>query len=103
MKKYLILLIILIPLMINAQVEFQNPTNTEDFWVLIGEIIDFVVIIALGLGAALYIVAAYFFVTAAGEAEKINTAKKMMIWITIGLFVALLSKAIVVLITEIIV
>jgi uncharacterized membrane protein YjjP (DUF1212 family) len=70
--------------------------------IVLGNIINWIFTIAIiGIGPIMYIVAGFRFITAAGDPEKINTAKKMALWTSIGLMLAILSKGIIVLIGEI--
>ena len=91
---------ILMPLSMSA-VEIKNPlakddgTGVNDFDDLIARIIEFVRTIAIYIAPILILVAAFYFMTAAGEPEKIKKAKQMLMWTLIGLGVILLAEAII--------
>lgn len=103
MRKYLslvLLTIIFLPLTIRAKtVTINNPLGSEDMqlWELLEKIIDFIFFISIPIAAIMIIIAGFRFVTAMGEPEKIQTAKKMILWVTVGLFIIFLAKALIVL------
>jgi Type IV secretion system pilin len=107
MKRYikyslLIFALILIPLSVFGQtVTINNPLNTNDILVVLGRIINWIFTIAISIAVIMYIVAGLRFVTAAGEPEKISTAKRMALWTSIGLGIAIAAKGIVALVGEI--
>ena len=109
-KYILIILLLLVPFSIFGQtttcppnqVCIENPLQTDNIMIVLGNIINWIFTIAiLGIGPIMYIIAGFRFITAAGDPEKINTAKKMALWTSIGLMLAILSKGIIVLIGEI--
>jgi len=103
MKKGFIILIItiLFATPVTAQnIEFANPLDDDTFWCMIDGIIDFVFNVSIPLGVIMYIIAGYFFVTCLGQAEKIDRAKKIVLWTTIGLLIVFLAKGFILLILE---
>jgi len=107
MRKYLsliLLTIIFLPLAVQAQtVTIDNPLGDEDMqlWELLDKIINFIFYVSIPVAAIMIIIAGFRFVTAIGDPEKIQTAKKMILWVTIGLFIIFLAKALIVLFGEI--
>ena len=96
MRKYfLILLTVFIPLVATAAVRIENPITSDTFSELIGRIIDF--LFALGMVAApiMLIVAGFYFVTAQGRPEKIETGKKIILWTLIGLGIIIGAKGLI--------
>ena len=80
----------------DAAIEIRNPLGRgTTLWDLIDRIIDFIFTISLSVGAILFIFAGYRFVTAAGDPEKIKTAKQMVLWTVIGLMVIISAKGII--------
>ena len=73
----------------------------DDFEALLKAIIDFIFTLALVIVPIVIIVAGIFFITAQGDPEKINTAKKMILWAIIGLIIILCAKGFVEVIKEI--
>lgn len=92
-----ILITILIPLTISAQITIQNPLGDQDMqlWQLIDKIIDFLFYVAAVIAPIIILVAAFKLLTSAGEVEKVQTAKRMIIWAVVGFVVIILSKALV--------
>ncbi|KPJ55221.1 hypothetical protein AMJ47_01830 [Parcubacteria bacterium DG_72] len=98
-KYILIILLLLVPLSVFGQiVTIDNPLSSSDILVIIGRIINWIFTISLFLAVIMYIISGIRFLTAAGDPEKINTAKKMALWVTIGLMIVIAAKGIVVLI-----
>jgi len=107
MKRYLtkflfplLLIFFLIPLSIWA-VRLENPLEADNLWELINKLIDFIFTISLGIVPIMIIIAGFYFITAAGDLEKINTAKKMILWTLIGLIIVFCAKGVIKLFKEI--
>ena len=85
----------IIPGTLNAGiVEIDNPLATEDFEVIIDNIINFIFNIAVVLAPLMIIIAGFLFVTAGGNLEQIKRAKNIIIWTSVGFFVILLARGI---------
>jgi len=94
---FLLLISFLIPLTVQGQgVTIENPLRAQSFWDLIDKLIDFIFYLAIAVAPIMFIVAGFYFITAAGDPEKINTAKKMILWVLIGLLIVFLAKALIV-------
>ena len=65
------------------------------------KVIDFIFYIAVVLAPLMIVIAGYFFITAAGSAEKVNQAKRIITWTVIGILIVMLSRAIVTLIEKV--
>ncbi|MBN2307195.1 hypothetical protein JXD20_04370 [Candidatus Peregrinibacteria bacterium] len=75
-------------------------THTEDFGDYIKKIVNFslpYLVLAAFLG---YVVAGFMYVTAFGNDEQMQKAKKILVWVSIGLILVILSYAIVNLLTS---
>jgi len=77
-------------------------------WVGVGEvkdivdaIFDFIFWVTLIIVPLIVLVAAFIFVTAAGNSERVNTAKRLILYTAIGLGVIILSRALIGVIREI--
>jgi len=92
---FLLLISFLIPLTVQG-VTIENPLRAQSFWDLIDKLIDFIFYLAIAIAPIMFIVAGFYFITAAGDPEKINTAKKMILWVLIGLLIVFLAKALIV-------
>lgn len=76
-------------------VTIDNPLRWNSFWDLIDKLIDFIFYLSIGFAPIMIIVAGFYFITAAGEPAKIETAKKIILWTMIGLTIVFLSKALI--------
>jgi len=72
--------------------------KAKSFADLTKSIIDFIFKIALAIAPIMIIIAGFLFVTAGGNPEQVNKAKKVILFTFIGLFVVFLSNGIVALI-----
>ena len=96
--------VLFLPLVVFAQssVTIENPLGNQTITDVLNRIIDYIFYIAvIAIAPIIYIFAGYKFLTAMGDPEKINLAKRMLIWTTIGLIVIILAKGLVVLLKEI--
>ena len=103
MRKYLsliLLITVLVPLAVEA-VTIDNPLAADDFAQLIDGIINIIFTLALAIAPIMFIIAGFYFITAAGEPEKIQTAKKMILWTLIGLLVVISAKGLIMLFGEV--
>lgn len=103
LSKLLIILLLssfFLPL-ISEAVTIPNPLEADSFTELLNAIIDFIFYLALGIAPIMIIVAGFFFITAQGEPEKIQTAKRIILWVLIGLIVVFCAKGLIKLFGEI--
>jgi len=107
MRKFLIkafiplsLLVYLFPLSAQA-IEIKNPLKWNSFTELLNAVINFLFYLTIGIAPIMIIVAGFYFVTAQGKPEKINTAKKIILWILIGLLVVIGAKGLIALFGQI--
>lgn len=98
LSKYFILLLliaILVPITVEA-VTIDNPLKADTFAELIDIIINIIFYLAVGVAPIMIIVAGFYFITAVGDPEKINTAKRIILWTLIGLLIVFLAKGLIV-------
>ena len=70
-----------------------QPAIQGDIWDFFSRVSNYILFIsALLIAPLLYIVAIFYFLTAAGETEKITRAKNLLFWTTIGLIVILIIR-----------
>lgn len=62
---------------------------------LIGNIIDFALLIAGGIAMIYIIIGAYGYFTAFGNEEKVNKAKTTILWAIVGVIVIILAKVLI--------
>jgi hypothetical protein len=79
----------------NTGVEIENPLQWNSFAELLDAIINFLFYLAVGIAPIMIIVAGFYFVTAAGNPDKIETAKKIVLWALIGLLVVMSAKGLI--------
>ena len=80
-----------------------NPLACGTFPECIEKIIGFIFWIALAIVPIIIIIAGFLFLTSGGDPEKVQTAKKMILYACIGLVIILLAKGIISLIKSILV
>ena len=73
-----------------------------DFWEALDRITNYLFAILLIIAVIFLIVAAIYFVTARGDAEKIKSARDMVLYALIGVIVGVLAKGLVIFIREMI-
>ena len=71
----------------------QDPLGGSGFTTLIGNIIDWLADIGIGIAIIMIVYSGLLFMTAAGNEEKIAKAKKALIWSLIGLAVLITGKS----------
>lgn len=92
---FLLLSSFLIPLVASGQITIDNPLTANTFDELIGFIVNFVFNIAIILAPLMIIIAGFYFVTAAGDPGKIQTAKKIIFWTLFGVLITLLATGLI--------
>jgi len=83
-------------------ITFKNPFQNLTFEKLIENIVNFIFWVAMAIVPIVIIIAAYYLLTSGGDPEKVRTAKRIIFWTLIGLFIVLLAKAIPAIIQQII-
>ena len=112
MRKYLsliLLIVIFTPVLVSAEVPpcppkkvcLDNPLKSDNFKDLVEAIIRVLFYIAISIAPIMFIVAGFYYLTAAGDIEKINTAKKIILYTLIGLVVIISASGIMELFQEI--
>lgn len=79
-----------------SPIVIPNPLGPgATFETLLNKIIDFLFWVGMAVAPVMFIVAGFLYVTSAGSPQKVESAKKMMIYAVIGLAVLLLAKGLV--------
>ncbi|MFH1841308.1 MAG: TrbC/VirB2 family protein [Candidatus Nealsonbacteria bacterium] len=96
MKKtiFLIITLLLVAVSVNAA-EIENPLKAKEFEEILNTIINFIFAIGLAVTPVIFIIAGFLFVTSGGNPNRLDTAKKMILYAVIGLLVILLAKGLV--------
>ena len=79
----------------------ENPLRYSNLGDLIDAIVNFLFQISLIIAPLFIIIAGFYFVTAAGDPQKIETAKRIILYTLIGLLVIITSKGIIALVKKI--
>lgn len=75
--------------------------GTADIQDVIDNIIDFLIGIGIPIAAIMYIWAGFLFLTSNGDEKKITTAKRAIIWASVGLAVLIMGKGLVLVIQSV--
>ena len=90
-----ILVFSLLLISISFAIDIENPiASTSDIYTLVIKILNFLIILAIPLSAILIVYAGLLYIISAGNAEKIKTAQKTLIWALIGFAIVLIAKSI---------
>jgi hypothetical protein len=76
-------------------VNLTNPLSTSDFNKLVGNTLQWVLSVAGSVALIMLIFGGITYITAAGDEQRITTAKRTITWAILGLTVVLLSYAII--------
>jgi len=73
----------------------QNPLKACSFQDLIDSIINFIFWVSLVLAPLMIVIAGFYWLTAAGDLKRVETAKKIILWACIGLAIILFAKGLI--------
>lgn len=102
-KQSIIISIVLAGAILIPALIFAAPAETYTVPEVISNITNWIVGISLGLATLMYVVAGFLWMSDAGNAEKVKTAKSIIISTTIGLVVILMANAIISIVRNIVV
>jgi len=72
-----------------------SSSAASTIYEIIARVYKFLLMISIPIAVIIILWAAYTFLTSSGESEKINQAKKILMWAIIGLIIVILSNGIV--------
>jgi len=98
---FLLLASFLLPLVASAVVEIPNPLKANSFQELIDVIATLIFNLALWIAPIMYIIAGFYWITAAGDPKKVQIAKDIILYTTIGLIIVMSAKGLIALFKEI--
>lgn len=84
-----------------SDVEIPNVVKAQSFGELISKVAQFFLQVAAPLLTIAIIVSGYLFITAAGNPNQIETAKKIFAWSIVGFIIVVLAETLVKVITEV--
>lgn len=79
----------------------QNPLKANDFKELVDYLIKFAFYVALAAAPLMVIIAGFFWITAAGDTKRLQTAQNIILYTSIGLAVILLARGLVAIIKSV--
>ena len=95
MKKYLLSVIILSLVLTPALASAQDILRDNDFIDALNSIVNWLFTVLLIVAVIFILIAAFNFITAAGDPEKVKTARQFVIYALIGVVVAFLARGLV--------
>lgn len=108
MKKFkalLIVLLIITPFLFldasGSSASLTNPIGYNSLEELVSALISFVRMIAIALAPLLFIIAAFYYLTAGADPENVTKAKKIITWTIIGLAIVLIAEGISILVKNV--
>ena len=85
---------LLIPLFIRADVTLTNPITATSVQAIISAVSNWLYAIAFALVPVMILIGAFYILTAAGDPEKVNKGKNIIMWTIIGLGIVIISTGI---------
>jgi uncharacterized paraquat-inducible protein A len=101
----LLLSAFLIPFVVNAQpvsITISNPITASSFDQLVEGVISFIFTIATAVFPLMIVIGAFYFLTAAGNPQQIQTAKTIILYTIIGYAIILISRGLIYIVRNII-
>ena len=90
---FISILFFFLPVFVFA-VTIEDPLGGGTVWGLLDKIIDFLFTIGIPLAVVMILWAALQFLTAAGNPQRIQSAKNTLIWTLVGFAILILAKGI---------
>lgn len=93
--KTLLLIVFLLFPFVAQGVTIENPlTGFGTLEEIATALINFAIIVAIPISSILFIIAAFFYLTAGANPENVNKAKSIIVWTIIGLSIILVAGGI---------
>lgn len=87
---------------INGKLAIPNPLkDVDNFGQLVDRLINFFFYIAVVLAPLMVLIAAFYFLTAAGDPKRVQTAKSIITYTVIGTAVIFLAKGLIAVISQV--
>jgi len=80
---------------VDAATEFPDPLGGQTLADIVGNISKWLLNLAIILGPVLLVIGGIIFMTAAGDPNRISTAKRIILWTIVGFLIILLAGGIV--------
>ena len=91
--------LLIAPLFIQG-IEFENPIQATSVQAVVSAIGNWLYAIAFALVPVMILVGAFYILTAAGNPERVNTGRNIIMWTIIGLGIVIISTGIMSLMKE---
>lgn len=85
--------LLIVPLFIQG-IEFENPIQATSVQAVVSAIGNWLYAIAFALVPVMILVGAFYILTAAGNPERVNTGRNIIMWTIIGLGIVIISTGI---------
>jgi hypothetical protein len=82
------------PFFSNA-IAIDNPLSASTFEEFIQDIIDLIFWIGIIITPLMILIGGFYFLTSAGNPQRVQTAKKVIFWTIVGLLIVLLAKGVI--------
>ncbi|RLC40375.1 MAG: hypothetical protein DRH33_00250 [Candidatus Nealsonbacteria bacterium] len=94
LKGLLIGYILLVPVIVSG-ITIEPPISATSIPALVDRITNWTFYIGIILAPLMILVGAFYFMTAAGDPNRVETGKKIIFWTIVGLAIILLSRMII--------
>jgi len=106
MRKIIFLLLLLIFIFfpvffVKGVVKLENPLKAKDFKEFIDRIITILFYLGIVIAPLMIVLAAFFFLTAGGDPQKIQTAQNIILYTCIGILIIFIAKIFIALIRKV--
>jgi len=96
LKGLLIGYILLVPVIVSGNdITIEPPISATSIPALVDRITNWTFYIGIILAPLMILVGAFYFMTAAGDPNRVETGKKIIFWTIVGLAIILLSRMII--------
>lgn len=72
-----------------------NPVKADNLTELLADIANFIFIIAIPIAVIAILISGIKYLTAGGNEDKINSARRALVWTAVGLVIILIGKGII--------
>lgn len=86
---FLIIFGLFLPFLFSDAIEIINPLKEDTFYGLVELIAQFIFNLAVWIAPIMFIIGGFYYLTAQGEPQKIETGKKIMTYAAIGLIIVI--------------
>ena len=90
-----LLIAVIVPVVSGAVVKLDNPLEVDTLWEFVLLIANFIFRLALWIAPIMFIIGGFYYLTAAGSPEKIETGKKIILYTIIGLIIIISAKGLI--------